>query len=431
MEPNDPRVRALGRRLLAARARLLLENPFYGLLLMHCTFRLTDDADEVDTACVNARGTITFNADFAESVTDSELTYVMQHEVLHCALGHLRRRGTRKPFLFNVAADIIVNSNIMHSAGDDISAITLACEGGEPLHLAPDGTPGWQHTAEEVYAMLPTAFPDVLPPGAGSGHGDSCKSPGASHEERAGWDRHEEGGDPDGGSKDGEAWQWDQWDQWLMDAAEAMRVRDPSNSRGTIPACAERRIEELKVPTQNWRELLADFVQEEVNDYTFCTPDRRFPYSPFVLPSFSDAEAAVRGVVFAVDASGSMSDEELAAVFSEVAGAVTQFGGKLSGWIMFFDADAYMPTEFDCTEDVVSAKPLGGGGTDFEAIFAGTEKWLAGEGVVCIVVLTDGYAPYPDESVAGGVPVLWLVSGDGPLPEWGRVAKLTGLRQRP
>lgn len=420
MEPNDPRVRALGRRLLASRARLLLENGFFGLLLMHCKFRITED--EVDTACVNAGGTITFNANFADGLSEEELTYVLQHEVLHLALDHLRRRGTCEPLRWNVACDIVVNSNIMHSAGDDVSTIMLTCEGGEPLHLAPDGTPGWQHTAEGVYAMLSTtACPDVLPTGAGSGHGDSGKPSESSHEERAGWDRHDEGGDPDGGSKDGEA---GQWDQWLMDAAESMSVRDASNSRGTIPACVERRLEELKAPTQNWRELLANFVHEEVNDYTFSIPDRRFPDSPFVLPSFSDAEAAVRGVVFAVDASGSMSDEELAAVFSEVAGAISQYGGKLSGWILFFDADAYLPTAFDCMDDVLSSKPVGGGGTDFSAIFAGIEKWLVGEDVSCIVVLTDGYAPYPNESVAGGVPVLWLVTGDGPLPKWGRVARL-------
>ena len=52
------------------------------------------------------------------------------------------------------------------------------------------------------------------------------------------------------------------------------------------------------------------------------------------------------------------------------------------------------------------------------------ERWLDFDGISSIVVLTDGYAPYPERSVARGVPVLWLIAGGGPEPDWGRVARL-------
>lgn len=42
----------------------------------------------------------------------------------------------------------------------------------------------------------------------------------------------------------------------------------------------------------------------------------------------------------------------------------------------------------------------------------------------CIVFLTDGYDVMPPESVAGGIPVLWLINNDDATPPWGKVARI-------
>lgn len=47
-----------------------------------------------------------------------------------------------------------------------------------------------------------------------------------------------------------------------------------------------------------------------------------------------------------IDTSGSMSDKEITAAYSEIKGAIDQFGGKLSGWLGFFDADIIEPVPF-------------------------------------------------------------------------------------
>ena len=130
MQLTDTQARELGRRLLAARSRLLAENGFYGLLLMHMSFAI---GDELDTAWVDTSDTITFNPEFASMLSADELCYVLEHEVLHAALGHLRRDGGRDPWIWNIAADIVVHSNIMHSNGDRLESISLACEAGEAL----------------------------------------------------------------------------------------------------------------------------------------------------------------------------------------------------------------------------------------------------------------------------------------------------------
>ena len=121
MPVTNEQARALGRRLVAARGRILAEHGFYGLLLMHMRFAV---GDELDTAWVSS-DTITFNPDFSDKLTPDELCFVLEHEVLHAALGHLERQGDRNQFLWNLACDIVVNSNIKHSNGDDPKAISV------------------------------------------------------------------------------------------------------------------------------------------------------------------------------------------------------------------------------------------------------------------------------------------------------------------
>ena len=435
MPVTNEQARALGRRLVAARGRILAEHGFYGLLLMHMRFAV---GDELDTAWVSS-DTITFNPEFSDKLSASELCFVLEHEVLHAALGHLERQGARDQFLWNLACDIVVNSNIKHSNGDDPMSITLRCGHGESYHLAPNGEEGWHYSADEVYEMLlrnkdvrkkvaieqDPGEKDDGPGGANAqGTGDATSDAVAAAKacgRGSRWDWHivDDGSDPAT-----EADLHDTWAQRLASARESISVRDPSNQRGLVPACAERRLEELKGASADWRLLLDEFVQEDVCDYSFTSPDRRFPDSPFVLPGFTEADTIVRDVLFMVDTSGSVSDAALATAFGEVKSAIEQFERRLCGWLGFFDAMPYEPARFEDVADLDSIKPKGGGGTRFEVVFEGVDRWLEAEDLSCIVILTDGYAPCPAPSVTRGVPVLWLIEGEGPTPPWGKVARV-------
>ena len=41
-----------------------------------------------------------------------------------------------------------------------------------------------------------------------------------------------------------------------------------------------------------------------------------------------------------------------------------------------------------------------------------------------IIVLTDGYAEFPDESCAMDIPVLWLLNNEDITLPWGKVARI-------
>ena len=412
MEVSNELIRECTRRLMLSRMRLLCDNGFYGLLLMHAKLGI---GDKHETAWTEAGERITFNPKFMKSLSDSELDYVMMHEILHIVLNHLARLKVigKDTFIFNIAADIVVDSNILRSCGGNEQAISLSAYGGVQEHKALDGTEGWTHTVEELYEMLLVEIKE----------GEDSES--------SGWDVHvyedgDDAGDDEQTVSENKAKQ-EFWNACVMQAIEAMaarRVLSDGISCGSIPAFAERYMEELRNPQTDWRTVLDEFVQEDTVDYSFTPPDRRFDDSPFFLPDFNEKDEWVEKILFMIDTSGSMSDESVTTVYAEIKGAIEQFNGKIEGWLGFFDAEVVEPKAFADEDAFLIIRPKGGGGTSFKAIFKYVEEYMSDEDIVSIVILTDGYADFPEERDAHGIPVLWIITNEKVTPPWGKVARI-------
>ena len=407
MDLSNEKRREYVKRILLSRMRILCNNGFYGLLLMHMNFAIDTGCE---TACTDGRK-IYFGPSFLNNLDDDELDFIMMHEVMHCALQHCIRGKDYDQEAFNIACDIVVNSNILESNKGNIKSITLK-KYGESMHVAPDGEEGRFYTAEEVYAMLPVKGKKKGASGM-MGSGGNGGGNGSGN-----WDDHSKWGtaDEDGSLKD-------EWSKNLLDASKAIEIRDPSNKRGLIPLCADRIIKELRKPQTDWRTILNDFVQEEITDYSFTPPDRRFDESPFFLPDYNEKDETVKDILFMIDTSGSMSDEAITAVYSEIKGAIDQFNGHLQGWLGFFDAEVAEPKPFSSEEEFRIIRPKGGGGTRFDIIFKYVEKHMDTL-PASIIIMTDGYADFPKEEEAMEIPVLWLLVTDDVEPPWGKVARI-------
>ena len=436
MALSESKIKGCIKRLLLSRMRILYNHGFYGLLLMHMIYAVSE---EIETACTDGVR-ITFGIDFLDSLSDSELDFVMMHEILHVVLQHCFRGDVEDPEAYNIAADIVVNSNIMLENGMKASSITLS-KYGIAMHVAPDGKEGHEYTAEQVYAMLPKNLNkkgNNKSPGSAVGGAKkenkkgNNKGPGSAvgrakkeiskeqHQPVRVWDDHSRWG-----KYEEDDTLRDVWVKRFEDAAEAIKIRDPSNARGLLPAFAERILKELKKTQTDWRTILNDFIQEEVVDYSFAPPDRRFDDSPFFLPDFNGKEDRVEDILFMIDTSGSMSDDMIAAAYSEVKGAIDQFNGKLKGWLGFFDAAIIKPQPFSDENEFKIIKPAGGGGTDFQIIFEYVFHHMSDKLPASIIILSDGDAPFPLEKLAGGIPVLWLLNNEEVNPPWGKVARIT------
>lgn len=411
MELSDEKRRQYVRRLMLSRMRLLCSHGFYGLLLMHMIFSVDE---ECETASTDGKR-IFFGSEFLDELSDSELDFVMMHEVLHVVLQHCFRGKDYDKELFNIACDIVVNSNIMLSNNGDEKSICIR-KYGVSMHKAPDGREGHLYTAEEVYDMLCSVSQKQY----------KQKFSGMDKDTTGGkvntvnrWDNHEKWGKSEEDESIG-----DIWAKRFRDACEAVAVRESFQQYGLLPAFARRQLLEMKKAKTDWRMLLDAFVQEEVNDYSFYPPDRRFDDAPFFLPDFNEKEEYAEDILFMIDTSGSMTDEMITEAYSEVKGAVDQFGGRLCGWLGFFDAEVIEPIPFCDEEGLIIIRPSGGGGTSFHCIFSYIEKNMQDHLPVSIIILTDGYAPFPEEKAALGIPVLWLLNNDYASPPWGRTARL-------
>ena len=422
------------RRLQDARQSLIRRQPFYAVLLLHMQFSLDPMCESV---CTDGER-IVFCPDFLEGLSDRELEFVLMHEVLHAALDHCGRRQEKYEYDdYNTACDIVVNSNILYSCGMDPASITL--NGQVCMHLTPDEREGFECSVEEVYDLLsamPKSAKGEKKDRDASGKGDAKGGDASGTEEVSartdgGFDDHTYWGQnrkqEDGsGDKDPENMQKGTWGMRILEAAQIAEHLCSSREMqpGTVPLAAERIIHAMTDPQTDWRTVLNDFVQEEVTDYSFDPPDRRFQDSPFLLPDYNEKDECVKDLLFMIDTSGSMSDQMIREVFSEVYGAIQQFGGRLQGWLGFFDASVVDPVEFSSEEDFRIIRPYGGGGTNFECIFEYVNKNREKLDPASIIILTDGFADWPEETAAHGTPVLWVINNEDATPPWGKVTRI-------
>ncbi len=125
-------------RLSAARARLILERPFLGALVLRLP--LVAAGAWCQTTATDARA-IYYNPDYIAALRPAEVQFMLAHDALHCALSHFSRRHHRNKHRWDVATDFAINAMLI----------------GEGMSPPPDALYLEQFsgmTAEEIYPML-------------------------------------------------------------------------------------------------------------------------------------------------------------------------------------------------------------------------------------------------------------------------------------
>ena len=439
---NEHGMKRYMKRLYLSRNRILRKYPFFGMMLMYLNPEVVPG---MATASTNGKW-IRFSPEYIDEMSDERLDFLFIHELLHVVLGHICRGDGLNQVIYNLACDIVVNSTILGEPGLIKNSDKEKYE--HLYHLTPSGEEGRLYSAEEVYHQIAKLMPlegcggkkccnEKNRDSDGNGDGDSdndnnsdkdqpcdakkCpfqgKGMGIDIDNHSDWDR----------KPDKEADELSRlWKRRVILAAFTIErnERYQSTNCGDIPLFAKRIVEEIANPQIDWRTILIDFVQEEINDYSFSPPDKRIQDAGFFLPDFNSKDEEVRNILFMIDTSGSMTSEEISAAFSEVFGAIEQFGGGLSGWLGFFDAEVKPAIAFEDVDDLLSITPVGGGGTSFKAIFEYVAESFKDDTLSSIIIMTDGYAGFPNESAANGIPVLWLMTNHVVTPPWGKTARI-------
>jgi predicted metal-dependent peptidase len=377
---SDEKEKAIVKLIQKTRITLLIDFPFFGILSLKLVLKKDYSIPTMATEGKH----LLYNPNFVEKLPEKQLAFIIVHEVMHCALRHIWRKGDKNHIKWNYACDYAIHS-ILNS--ESISCIEMpqgALYNRDYNNMS----------AEEIYTVLPD---DV----GNNGNG--------TLDDHDVWEKNSNDGG-DGSSTSNSDMEQD-WESSVINAAKQVERLD-EKKRGCIPGYFKRYIDSLLNPVKDWRILLREFIEPEPNDYTFIRPDYRIDYDTFgcFLPSFNDELESVNKILFWIDTSGSIGNDELNRIYSEVAGAIQQFD-VFTGYLGFFDHVAYEPKAFTDLASLKDIEPVGGGGTNFHAPFEYVRDNDEFRGnVKCQIILTDGYCDYPDEEIAEGVPVIWLIT---------------------
>jgi predicted metal-dependent peptidase len=162
-----------------------------------------------------------------------------------------------------------------------------------------------------------------------------------------------------------------------------------ADGAGNIPAGVLRLIKNLTEPKMNWRELLRMQLESTIkSDFTWLRSSRRGWHMDAVMPGMK--LDPMIDIVVAIDASGSMDNDQLQDILSEIQGIMESFPA-FRVTIMTFDTEVYNVKQYDSdsADNMLDYEVQGGGGTDFDCVW----HYLKKEEIEPkrLVMFTDGH----------------------------------------
>jgi predicted metal-dependent peptidase len=401
--PTDPKVDHLAReRLVTARIGLLLRHSFFGNLATRLTLI---NADEWCATAATDGQKFYYNSRFIMMLKTKEVEFLVAHEVLHVVYDHMGRRGDRDPQIWNIADDYCVNADLKrHKIGQFITTVPCLYE------QKYDGK-----SAEEVYDdlmknvkkismddLIDQLLDDHLDSEDGEGDGD---------------------GEDGTGNKKGKGRPQlsdEEKERIRQEVKQAIINASSTAEAGSLPAGVERLIRQATDPVMPWRELIQTNLTSAIRtDYSWMRPSRRGWHMDAIMPGMTPGEEI--DVVVAIDMSGSISDKQAQQFLGEIGGMMDSFDGY-KVHVFCFDTEVYNPQDFNSEnmDGIDTYEPMGGGGTDFDAIFEYLKK--VGNVPKRLICFTDGY-PCGSWGDADYCDTTWVIHGDkNPNPPFGTYA---------
>lgn len=351
-------------RMGTSRARLLLQQPFYGVLLS-----MTDFVSEAVIDTMATDGTkVYYNPEYVLGLTDDEVYGVLLHEISHCIYLHCttKRRLNREQHRWNVACDFAINLEI-RDMGYTLPRGVLLDEKFRNMN------------AEQIFDALP----------------QDCSKYKTL-------DTHIELSDSSG------------WDDMEDKVVAAYEMTKNSKSRGSVPAGLQRWIDKIRKAKVKWERIFHKYVGQALSkdDYSYIRINKRYAPQDIYLP---DLRSYIIGsVVVAVDTSGSIGSNCLKQFASELA-KISYLVSEVTA--MSCDAQVQEVVKIQKFDNFLNKLQFkGGGGTDFRPVFDKVKELKIQPEL--LVYLTDTYGCFPDKQP--NYPVLWCITEENGRVPWGQ-----------
>lgn len=357
-------------KLSKTRLSILMNQPFLGYVLQQYEIKLVDN---IDTAATNGENII-FSRKFLNELSINDTAFILLHELLHIILLHPIRKERRNHQKFNIACDIVVN--------DILKKFNYKTDKLKPIYGDLFNLNGFNDSVEIIYDKLPIKIINI------------CLID--SHDF---WDSNETK------IKNKLAW-------------SINNAHKKGYSLDGYPHLRNILLSHIEKSKINWKTLLKQCIEKDLFDYTYQRTDRRI--NQFLLPTFLESEETLQKVWFLVDVSGSMSNDEIIKMYSEILSVVSNYK-KVVYDISFFSTEVTPPIQFKNEQELI--KTLNSinstGGTDFIEIFKALPKYYPIEKPKAMIILTDGYSRYPKKTEALNVKVFWAINNDSSKPPFG------------
>lgn len=423
----DEAIKISTRRLQKARVRMLITTDpstgkypfvFWATAALHLNMRPVPSLASMAGGHIGTDGDNLLFDPFVyakEDKTDASIMSDFAHETSHCVKGDIWRVGARDRRLWNIAADMRIDPELIKHGfeGPD--------HGSPAANARFHNMANYGRSAEEIYKELQDEGDtggDQCNGNQGGGQGQS-QGPG---DPMAG-DIHDptkpNPTDPTKGTRDPAEAQRileDLGRKWEIIGRQAAEI---AKSQGSLPDGYEHLIKPVKPALNPW-DLIRQYVTMcRRDDWSWARPNRRSIHRGIGLPSLYSE--GIGTLLIGMDTSGTCAAEIptflgfLALVLSEVKPERTVF--------MDCDCTIHKVREFTAYDELPDAVPASGyGGTSMAPLWDKAAEMNLDP--VCAIVLTDCCMGESDFGEPQHFPVLWLSSDQGMSAPWGDYAEL-------
>lgn len=326
---------------------------------------------EIPTMAVDGQ-TMFVNPEFYMAASKDFRIFLLLHETLHVAYDHCNRAEQRCPEVWCKACDYVVNQDLK-TLGLPLPSSALYDSKFKDLSV------------EQVYDLLIEESNQYHPQEGAVGIDVKINpTPTTAEEQEKAFAAKTN------------------LEAMLMDAATQAQM---SNDYDSVPNNIKRFLDNIRNPKLNWKVILKRFMFDFAKaDSTWRRPNKRF--LPYYLPS---QETHRMGKVdFAIDVSGSISEETFYTFCSEVYAVLRLLKPKQIDLIQF-DHAIQSVNRVRSIKDLLNTKFVGGGGTYLEPVMQLAIKSPAR----AMIILTDGY--FSNNITNPNKPVIWCVYNN---PQW-------------
>ena len=358
---------------------------------------------------------------------------ILAHEVLHLGLCHLEIPPGLQKEIANIAQDAVINRILYTDPSVSFSAmpegVVIPTQGMSGFTI---GSVEGKRQKFDIVEYENTDWYGIYEQLMQTIEKNSGKSKQQAIKEFLDSIRDSMAGDTSQNAKDPNEMTPEETQKQFKFVQSFIDACQTSKSQGDLPKGLDRLIHNLTESVVDWREVFSEVIRKVTtyDDFDWRGNSRRAHIGHFPKiksESFGD-------VVFIVDTSGSISDEELNQAMSEIIAARATNMFKLH--VACCDSQCYEFTTFDRWErpDISKISIKGFGGTSFipafEAVNTMIEKGQI-ENMSFLVYITDGYGTFPSDPPE--YPVIWLYSknADRNDPPFGTVIRVNHPRLKP